>query len=168
MPAPTSPTPGNYWSEIDEDVVAVLQAIRRFRRADEAMRRRASADLEMNISDLNALQFVMENEVTAHPATPGMIAAHLAISTASTTKVLDRLAAAGHLERLPHPYDRRSLVLRATPHARAEVNERLGPMFARLAEIATAVPDGCRTAVAAFLDAVSDELDRTGPGPADH
>lgn len=146
-----------------DDVVAVLAALRRFRRADDEMRRRASSDLHLNISDLNALQYVMETERTPNPATPGMIAAHLSISTASTTKMLDRLAAAGHLERLPHPHDRRSLVLRATPHAHEEIRGRLGPMFVRLAEIAASVPEGCRDAVVAFLDAVSDELDRTSP-----
>ncbi|MFM9597038.1 MarR family winged helix-turn-helix transcriptional regulator, partial [Streptomyces scabiei] len=51
---------------------------------------------------------------------PHDIAGHLGISTASTTKLLDRLTASGHVERRPHPHDRRARIVVITAAARAE------------------------------------------------
>lgn len=152
----------HYWYADGEETVAVLRALRRFRRADEEMRRRMSADMDMNVTDLQALQVVIAAERTESPATPRMIASRLHISTASTTKLLDRLTASGHLVRSPHPRDRRSLVVRATAHAHAEVRERLGHMHERMGEIADAVPEHCRAALVGFLLGMAEEFDRTG------
>ncbi|MFH5823931.1 MarR family winged helix-turn-helix transcriptional regulator [Georgenia sp. AZ-5] len=155
----------HYWYESDDDaVVAVLRALRRFRRADQDLRRRMSADMDMNVTDVQALQFVIAAERHGELPTPRQLSRHLAISTASTTKLLDRLTASGHLERLPHPRDRRSLVLRATAHAHEEIRARLGRMHARMAEIARAVPPEARAAVVHFLTAMAEELDAEG-GP---
>jgi DNA-binding MarR family transcriptional regulator len=160
-----------YWYGDGDHAVAVLRALRRFRRADEEMRRRMSADMDMNVSDLQALQLVIAAEREGAPATPRMLASRLGISTASTTKLLDRLTASGHLVRSPHPRDRRSLVVHATAHAHQEVRERLGHMHQRMAQIAAAVPEHCRPAVTEFLTTMADELDRAGtvaaltPGP---
>lgn len=149
-----------YWYGDGDGVIAVLRALRQFRRADEEMRRRMSADMDMNISDLQALQIVIAAEREEEPATPRMLAARLGITTASTTKLLDRLTASGHLVRSPHPHDRRSLVIHATAHAHHEVRERLGHMHERMAGVAAAVPTHCRPAVAEFLAAMALELDR--------
>jgi DNA-binding MarR family transcriptional regulator len=154
--------PHAYWYADGDETVAVLRALRRFRRADEEMRRRMSADMDMNVTDLQALQLVIAAERTDTPATPRMLASRLGISTASTTKLLDRLTASGHLLRSPHPRDRRSLVVHATEHAHAQVRERLGHMHERMAEIASAVPEHCRPAVVGFLVEMAEELDRTG------
>jgi DNA-binding MarR family transcriptional regulator len=160
-----------YWYPDGDHAVAVLRALRTFRRADEEMRRRMSADMDMNVSDLQALQLVIAAERSEVAATPRMLATRLGISTASTTKLLDRLTASGHLVRSPHPHDRRSVVVHATAHAHEEVRERLGHMHERMAQIAKAVPQHCRPAVAEFLTEMAAELDRAGtvapltPGP---
>lgn len=154
--------PDSYWYDGDESSVAVLRALREFRRADQEMRRRMSADMDMNISDMQALQFLIASERSGRHATPRMLATHLGISTASTTKLLDRLTASGHLRRSPHPRDRRSLVVLATAHAHEQIRERLAHMHERMAEIARAVPPPCRPAVTGFLTAMAEELDRSG------
>ncbi|MGO1972158.1 MAG: MarR family winged helix-turn-helix transcriptional regulator [Propionibacteriaceae bacterium] len=150
--------PEHYWYD-DPDVVAVLESLRAFRRADQAMRRRVSASMAMNGTDLQALQLVIAAERRRTPVTPRVLADHLQISTASTTKLLDRLTASGHLDRVPHPSDRRSLVLVATEHAHEEIRERLGHMHARMAEIAGEIPTPSRTAVSTFLHAMAEQLD---------
>ena len=88
-PALGSPT--SYWYADDRSVAEVLEAVRRFRRADQEMRRRLSAGMDMNETDLQALQFVIGTETRGGHAHPREIAAYLRISTASTTKLLDRL-----------------------------------------------------------------------------
>lgn len=160
-PAASAPpsAPHGYWYDDDTAVVNLLTAVRRFRRADQEMRRRVSTGMDMNETDMQALQAVVEAEGRGGVLTPRELAAHLGISSASTTKLLDRLTASGHLSRAPHPSDRRSLVLVATPHAHDEIRERLTLMHERMAEIARAVPVGSRGAVVDFLEAMTAELD---------
>ena len=158
--APGDPT--HYWYADDRSVVEVLEAVRQFRRADQEMRRRLSAGMDMNETDLQALQFVIAAESRGVQAHPREIAAHLRISTASTTKLLDRLTASGHLVRTEHPTDRRSVVVSSTPHAHHEIRERLERMHAAMAQIARDVPLEARPHVGAFLRAMAAQLDSEG------
>lgn len=146
-----------YW--YDDDVVDLLEAVRRFRRSDQEMRRRMAAQMGMNVADMRALQLVIAAERSGATVTPTDVSVELGVSTAATTKLLDRLTASGHLVREPHPTDRRALALRATAHAHAEVRDRLGPMHAAMADAARAVPMGERAVVIGFLEAMADCLD---------
>ncbi|GAB2877029.1 MarR family winged helix-turn-helix transcriptional regulator [Nocardioides pacificus] len=146
----------------DAGVRELLVALRDFTRADQEMRRRLSATMRMNVTDVQALRHVIDSERTAGWTTPRELAAYLGISTASTTKLLDRLTASGHLVRAAHPSDRRSVVVTSTPHAREEVRTRLGAMHERMREIAEAVPSQARGAVVAFLQAMAREMIETG------
>lgn len=150
----------SYWyGTQDAEPRRLLEALRAFRRSDESMRRRAGRDMGMNLTDLRALQHVIACQQQGDPATPRGIAEYLAISTASTTKLLDRLVASGHLERHPHPSDRRSVVVVASAAAHAEVRERLTHVHDRMLEIARAVPAHCRPAVQEFLLAMAAEAE---------
>lgn len=157
--AGTDPT--DFWYD-DPAVTVTLHAVRRFRRADQEMRRRMAAQMGMNVSDLQALQFVIAAELHGTVATPKDLSRDLGISTASTTKMLDRLTASGHLERRPHPSDRRALVLHATDHAHREVRDRLTGMHEEMGGIARAVPAGARAALVTFLDAMAECFDTAG------
>ena len=44
-----------YWYDNTAATTAILHALRRFRRADQEMRRRMSADMDMNVSDMTAI-----------------------------------------------------------------------------------------------------------------
>lgn len=148
-----------YWYDDDPpDTLPILQALRAVQRADAEMRRRASRDMGMNRTDVRALRFVIAQEVLGEVVTAQALAAELGISTASTTKLLDRLGRSGHLERHPHPTDRRSVAVGATDHAHREIRERLGPMHERMMEIARSVPARSRADVTAFLQAIAAEL----------
>ncbi|WP_034620746.1 MarR family winged helix-turn-helix transcriptional regulator [Cellulomonas sp. URHE0023] len=156
-PVPESPT--HYWYADDRSVVEVLEAVRLFRRADQEMRRRISAGMDMNETDLQALQFVIAAESRGGQAHPREIATYLRISTASTTKLLDRLTASGHLVRTEHPTDRRSVVVSSTTHAHHEIRERLERMHAAMAAIVRDVPPGSRPHLRDFLRAMAAQLD---------
>lgn len=162
---PTPPRP-SYWYDGEEAVVEMLAALRAFRHADQEMRRRMSADMDMNVTDMQALQFIIAAEGQGRTVAPRDLAAHLRISTASTTKLLDRLTASGHLERTPHPTDRRSLIVVPTEHAHRELRDRLARMHERMRTIARAVPEPARPAVVQFLRDMAQELDEAGsPAP---
>ncbi|WP_402462852.1 MarR family winged helix-turn-helix transcriptional regulator [Isoptericola aurantiacus] len=157
-----------YWYEEqdDEGPRRLLQALRTFRRADETMRRRAGRDMDMNLTDLRALRHVIAAQRHGEAVTPRSLASDLEISTASTTKLLDRLSDSGRLERRPHPRDRRSVVVVATDAAHAEVRERLTGVHDRMLAVAREVPEHCRPAVRAFLLAMADSVEETPDGAA--
>jgi len=145
----------SYWFDDDLEGVALLQALRRFRHADETMRRRLVADLDMNATDLDALRFVIARESSGDPPSPHELSAYLQISTASTSKLLDRMTASSHLVRADHPRDRRSLVLRTTPHAHEVVRARLSRMHEAMAQAARSVPSESRGVIVEFLDTMA-------------
>jgi len=159
---PATGQTAHYWYADEPSVVELLEAVRRFRRADQEMRRRLSAGMDMNETDLQALQLVIATESHGGQVHPRDIAAHLRISTASTTKLLDRLTASGHLVRGVHPTDRRSVVVSSTPHAHHEIRERLERMHAAMAVIARDVPLESRPHVRDFLRAMAAHLDSEG------
>lgn len=152
----------HFWYPEEPAVAELLEAVRRFRRADQEMRRRISAGMDMNLTDMQALQFVLSQEAHGELARPRGLADYLGISTASTTKLLDRLTASGHLVRSVHPSDRRSVVVSSTPHAHEEIRERLEEMHEAMAAIAREVPPRSRPHVQRFLDAMTAQLDREG------
>lgn len=156
-------TAHSYWYDDADTAVELLSATRRFRRADHEMRRRMSAGMDMNTTDLAALRCVIAHELADDPVTPLRLAQHLEISGASTSKLLDRLTASGHLERAPHPDDGRSRIVVATDHAHAQVRERLSGMHERMLEIAREVPAPARRAAIDFLLAMARHLETEAP-----
>ncbi len=150
-----TPPPHGYWFAGQPEVMEILQAFRRFRNADQDMRRHLASEMDMNVADMEALQHVIEAERTGEPMTPGRLAEALGISTASTTKLIDRLTDAGHLGRHAHPTDRRSVVLIATEHAHAEVRARLARMHEAMAAAALAVPADSRRALIDFFETMA-------------
>lgn len=152
-----------YWYGDADSAVELLSATRRFRSADHEMRQRMSAGMGMNMTDLAALRCVIAHELTGDPVTPLRLAQQLEISGASTSKLLDRLAVSGHLERAPHPHDGRSRIVVATDHAHVQVRERLSGMHEQMLEIARAVPESARQATTDFLLAMADHLETEAP-----
>jgi DNA-binding MarR family transcriptional regulator len=81
-------------------------------------------------------------EGAGQPLEPTVIADRLVVTTASMTSLLDNLERRGLIKRLPHPDDRRKLLIDITPAARAIVDELLPALHARERE----VMDGALTA----------------------
>lgn len=146
----------------------MLRAVRHLVHADREMRGRLSSAMRVNPTDLRSLRHVIrvveesERGETSDVAgvTPRRLADHLGISTAAVTVLVDRLVVSGHLERAPHPRDRRSVLLMPTEQARREMAEHLADMHQRMQEIAAAVPGEARPAVISFLHALTEEMER--------
>lgn len=100
-------------------VLDVLLSIRALNDAMDRMNGGMKDDMDMNASDLAALRMLIVREQRGEQVSPHEVAKHLRISTASTTKLLDRLEAAGYVERRPHPRDRRARIVTLTAHSRA-------------------------------------------------
>lgn len=150
-----------YWYEPDATHIGsvdLLNLLRRYRAADQEMRRRTRDSMGMGETDLLALRYVLKAEREGALLTPGMLAKRIGISTASTTVLIDRLERSGHLARRPHPTDRRSLVVVSTTGSDAEVRETLGRMHRAMIDVADSLePDELR-AVARFLAGMIDAV----------
>ena len=157
--APEHADIGSYWYPGEDTgpdaAVEVLRAVRRFRAADLAMRNRASADMDMNGSDLAALRHLIAAGERNEAIGPKDLSSHLGITTAATAKLLSRLESAGRLRRERHPSDRRAQVLHATDSAHAEVREVLGSAHQRMLAAAEKLSIPEQSAVVRFLDELS-------------
>lgn len=150
-----------YWYEPDATRIGsvdVLNLLRRYRAADQEMRRRTRDSMGMGETDLLALRYVLKAEREGALLTPGMLAKRIGISTASTTVLIDRLERSGHLARRPHPTDRRSLVVVSTTGSDAEVRETLGRMHRAMIDVADSLDLDELRAVARFLAGMIDAV----------
>lgn len=143
-------------------IVGVLAAVRRWREAEQAMSDKSRSAMNLGDNDMKAMRFIIVSTNQGKTVTAGMIADHLGISTASTTKLLDRLAAAGHITRSQHPTDRRAIVITVNAHAHTEVQESVGRLHARRFQVAARLKPEERETVIRFLD----ELSATGDAHA--
>ncbi|MBD8012695.1 MarR family transcriptional regulator [Microbacterium sp. Re1] len=138
-------------SEIDQ-VVRVLSALRRWRETEQRISWQSRTEMKLNETDMEALRFLVASLNNGVLVTAGMLADHLRISTSSTTKMLDRLARAGHVTRTPHPTDRRAVTVSITPDTHEQVRDSVGRVHAdRFAAVAELTP-GERDVVARFLE----------------
>jgi len=96
---------------------------------------------------------------------PTELAHRLHITTGAMTAMLDRLASYGHVERAPHPSDRRKLVVRITPHARDEAMIHIGPLRDELVALAERLTPSERDVVGRFLDGAVDIVERHAGRP---
>lgn len=143
-------------------IVRVLVGLRRWREAEQLISLRSRDEMKLNETDMRALRFLVAAKNQDVTVTPGMLSEHLQISTASTTKLLDRLAHAGHIERSPHPTDRRALMITITRRTHERVRDGVGRVHAHRFNAAAELTPEEREIVIRFLDrlsAAADDLD---------
>lgn len=77
-------------------------------------------------------------EGAGQPLEPSVIAERLVVTTGSMTSLLDNLEKRGLVRRLPHPEDRRKLLIDITPEAQTIVDELLPALHARERDVVSA------------------------------
>ena len=159
-------TPG-YWYVRSEEGKDVLSALRDYRAAESAMRRRTRSSMGMNETDILALRYLFEAQQDGREVSPKELAARLGISSASTTTLIDRLARPGHVRRKPHPKDRRALVLEASSEADCEVRQTMGDMHRRMMEVAGTLSSEDAAVVVDFLTRMREAVDTIDAGRID-
>jgi DNA-binding MarR family transcriptional regulator len=141
-------------ADVDQ-VVRVMQSLRGWHTAERGMSEASSKYMKLNVTDMRALRFLIAARNQQEIATPGALAEYLGISSASTTKLLDRLERGGHVVRAPHPSDRRALAISVTDATRVVARESVGRLHARRFAVAAALTPDEREVVIRFLDALS-------------
>lgn len=155
-------TPG-YWYADDSKTqqgVDVLTALRQYRAAEVAMRRRTRTSMGMGETDILAIRYLVESQKSGRLVTAKVLAERLEISTPSTTALIDRLEKSGHVRRENHPTDRRAVVVRPTDTTHDEVRHTLGSMHERMIEVAEGLDRRSAQAVIEFLTGMRDAVDR--------
>jgi DNA-binding MarR family transcriptional regulator len=155
----TTPPAAAGASSRDDAMLALLRAVRDFGDAHDRMNGALKHGMDMNVTDLAALRLLIMREERGDAVTPADISRHLRISTASTTKLLDRLGEAGHIVRVPHPTDRRALVVELTDHARSEFFRLFGQRLSAMRDAFGPFSDSELRAAAQVLDAAAGAID---------
>ncbi|WP_247649985.1 MarR family transcriptional regulator [Clavibacter capsici] len=123
--------------------------------------RRLGTVLEVNATDMKA----MEHLIQAGSLSPTELAGRLGISTAAVTLVVDRLVAVGHVDRRPHPHDRRRVVVVPRPASVGRAMDELMPMIGGVARAADALTERERAIVLRFLGEVREVYRVAAGGP---
>ncbi|GGI37282.1 transcriptional regulator [Cnuibacter physcomitrellae] len=137
----------------------VLEAMRAYRAADSAMRRRTQEAMGMGENDLLAMRYLLRSQQQGKDVAPKELAQYLGISSASVTALLDRLERSGHLRREPSPFDRRGLIVVPTVSSDEEVRKTLGDMHERMIAVASELDPDTALAVVDFLDRLRESVD---------
>lgn len=156
-----SPDASGYWYGADGSLdapAALLQALRDYRISEVATRRSTRESMGMGETDLLALRYLLRATATGQRVGPKDLSRVLGITTASTTSLIDRLVASGHVRREPHATDRRALVIVPTAATDAEVRATLGHMHRRMMEVAESMGAEDARVVITFLRRMSAAL----------
>lgn len=152
--------PPSYWY-VDEDArsTSVMEAMRAYRAAEVAMRRRTQQSMDMGENELLVLRFLARARLRGEDVTPVALSRYLGITSASTTALLDRLEKSGHITRTPNPSDRRSVLIHSSDKSDAEVRHALSAMHERMMGVVREMDQDQRYTVIRFLDAMRVAVD---------
>lgn len=152
--------PASYWyAEDDARSTSVMEAMRAYRAAEVAMRRRTQQAMDMGENELLVLRFLARARQHGESVTPAVLSRYLGITSASTTALLDRLEKSGHVTRAPNPADRRSVIIASSEKSDEEIRHTLSAMHERMMGVVRGMSAADRETVIGFLDAMRDAVD---------
>lgn len=142
-------------SDIDQ-CFHVLDALREWQIAARALSAASKRYMKLNESDMLAIRMIIRATERNELVTLKDVSREVGISAASTTKLVDRLVAGGHLVRVPHPHDRRTTCLQVTDGTRRSAHDTIGRQHARRFAAAASLTPQDREAVIRFLTALTE------------
>ncbi|NLA64714.1 MAG: MarR family transcriptional regulator [Leucobacter sp.] len=146
-------------SEADvKQISELMTALGALRDAEQVISEASQRYMQLGGTDMRALHYLIVAGNSGLIATPGAIAVHLGISSASTTKLLDRLERAGHVIRSPHPTDRRALAILITPETHEAAMQTVGRQHAKRFHAAARLTPAEREVVIRFLNDMTNEI----------
>jgi DNA-binding MarR family transcriptional regulator len=140
--------------------IAVLEALRGYRAAEVAMRRRSQESMGMGENDLIAMRYLLRAQEQGKTVGPKELAQYLGITSASITVLLDRLEKSGHLHRQPSPFDRRALIIVPVVPTDELEAATLGDIRPELLDVVDSLSSEDARIVVEFLSEMSDAVDQ--------
>lgn len=144
-----------------EDVVQIgklMKALSLLREAEQEVSDASQKYMRLSTQDMRAVHYLIVAKNRGEVVTPGMLAAHLRISAASTTKLLNRLEKGAHIVRRVHPVDRRAFAIEVTPETEASAMQTVGRQQAKRFHAAARLTSRQREVVIAFLEDMTREI----------
>lgn len=136
----------------------LMAALAELRKAEDQLTDASTRYMKLNRTDMRALHYLIVSAHKGELATPGALAVHLEISSASVTKLIDRLERGGHVTREPHPTDRRALVIRITPETHRSAMDTVGRQQAKRFAAAARLDAREREVVIGFVEDMTKEI----------
>ncbi|MFM9274436.1 MarR family winged helix-turn-helix transcriptional regulator [Pseudarthrobacter sp. NKDBFgelt] len=152
-----------YWYGPDGQLdysAAVLKSLRDYRTAETAVRRSTRDSMGMGETDILALRYLLRVQASGKSVVPKDISQFLGITSASTTSLIDRLVASGHVRREAHPTDRRSVIVVPTVESDREVRLTLGNMHREMMAVAEGLSVDEARVVVEFLSRMTEALQK--------
>ncbi|WP_433802821.1 MarR family winged helix-turn-helix transcriptional regulator [Actinomycetospora sp. CA-084318] len=119
---------------------------------------RMAKAMGMNVTDMTAIHLLDVHG----PMGAAELAERLGIRSASATVLVDRLEAAGHVARTPHPTDRRRVTLAVTPSAQAHAVDVWLPGLRHIDEVCRSLSTDEAVVVRTVLGRLAAAMDRAG------
>lgn len=142
-------------------ITRLMRALAELRETEKAIMEASEKYMKLSAQDMRALHYLIVAKDRGEVVTPGMIAAFLKISAASTTKLLNRLERAGHIVRRMHPTDRRAFAIEITPETETSAKRTVGKQHAKRLHAAARLTSEERETVTRFLHDMSREISIT-------
>jgi DNA-binding MarR family transcriptional regulator len=156
-------TAARVWYAVEgrpDTAVSIIGALEASSRASAGLQRRIRDASGLGDTDVNAVLFLLASSVESRIVTPKDIAAHLRMSTAAASGLVDRLERAGYVRRASHPSDRRGITVVLTDDGRRRAGETIGRVYSRLLDVAASLTLEDASTVLRFLQAITDEVGR--------
>lgn len=144
--------------DVMEGIGQLMAALVRLREAETRLSEASMKFMKLSSQDMRALHYLITAKRQSVIVTPGMLANHLEISPASTTKLLNRLEQGKHIVRHVHPTDRRAFMIEVTQETALSAKQTVGKQQARRFYAAARLTDTEREAVTRFLNDMANEL----------
>lgn len=140
------------------EIGEVMAALGQLRDAEQLLSEASQRYMNLGRTDMRTLHYLIVAHHQGVVITPSAIAEHLSISSASTTKLLDRLEAKHHIVRTPHPSDRRALVITVTDETREAATHTVGRLQAKRFHAASRLTSDERQVVVRFLTDMAEQI----------
>jgi DNA-binding MarR family transcriptional regulator len=151
------------FDEQDQRRLGVVHLLRRISVELELARSAFAQAHGFHETDVRALIHLLDAGRAGIPATAGWLGAQLGLSSASTTSLIDRLEAAGHVRRARSTRDRRKVEVLVTDEAVALGWAFFGPLLTGMVRAMRPFSPAELESVEGFLGAVAGAMGR-GPG----
>lgn len=145
-------------SESENERVLRREMVRRLQTLTSESRAVAtsfSSEHGLSSNDFDALLFVMQQQQSGTPATPGGIAEALSLTSGAATGVIDRLTRLGHVERRRDEQDRRIVRVYFAEAAQNVAGEFFAPLGALTDTVMSRYTPAELTVVSRFLQEMS-------------
>ncbi|MCD9029152.1 MarR family transcriptional regulator [Luteimonas sp. BDR2-5] len=137
--------------------------VRMLHRVEEA-HGRAAGQANVHTTDFRCIAYLKAQD---RPISPKQIAEYLGITSGACTALLDRMASAGFIRRLPNSQDRRSVLVVLDEKAAASQLAVLEKLHECYREAVLPFSDRDLEAIASYLDRITDLVTMEGDaGPA--